>query len=409
MASKRNPSDPAGSSARPPRKPSTIDLEATEVASETPSQSPGASTSAAPDPSDDNEPPYTEAPKHEGITWLPSGRPSLLGAAGMGAVSMLILISVLWFSGVIGNGSAGYGDRLSAIESRLRELALRPADRADQHVLEDLSTRIGRLEKSTFSPPPPPLSDPALANRLASAENATKAFADNIGSLNSRVDDLAAAVRELRNVTPVDKSEVEALAARIAALEKTAAAIEADLAKRATVASDRAMRYALATAALRTAVERGDPFTVELAAARPLAPENALSGLEPFAASGVPGNAVLAQELSALVPALRRAADSVPPEGGFFDRLKANAGRLVRIRRADEVPGDDPAAVITRIDLKAANADVSGALVELAKLPAPVRAPAQAWIDKAQARIAAVEESRKIAAAAISALGNASP
>jgi len=408
MASKRNPSDPAGSSARPPRKPSTIDLDATEVASETLPQSPGASTSAAPDVSDDNEPPYTEAPKREGITWLPSGRPSLLGAAGMGAVSMLILISVLWFTGVIGNGSAGYGDRLSAIESRLRELSGRPADRADQHVLEDLSTRIGRLEKSTFSSPPP-LSDPALANRLTSAENATKAFADNIGSLNSRVDDLAAAVRELRNVTPVDKSELEALAARIAALEKTAAAIEADLVKRATVASDRAMRYALATAALRAAVERGDPFTTELAAARPLAPENALSGLEPFAASGVPSNVVLAQELSALVPALRRAADSVPPEGGFFDRLKANAGRLVRIRRANEVPGDDPAAVITRIDLKAANADVSGALVELAKLPAPVRAPAQAWIDKAQARIAAVEESRKIAAAAISALGNTSP
>jgi len=408
MASKRNPSDPSGSSARPPRKPSTIELEATEVASQTPSQSPGASTSAAPDASDDNEPPYTEAPKHEGITWLPSGRPSLLGAAGVGAVSMLILISVLWFTGVIGNGSAGYGDRLSAIESRLRELSGRPADRADQHALEDLSTRIGRLEKSTFSPPPP-LSDPALANRLSSAENATKAFADNIGSLNSRVDDLAAAVRELRNVTPVDKSELEALAARIAALEKTAAAIEADLAKRATVASDRAMRYALATAALRTAVERGDPFAAELAAARPLAPDNALSGLEPFAASGVPSNTALAQELSALVPALRRAADSVPPEGGFFDRLKANAGRLVRIRRADEVPGDDPAAVITRIDLKAANADVSGALIELAKLPAPVRAPAQPWIDKTQARIAAVEESRKIAAAAISALGNASP
>ena len=78
-------------------------------------------------------------------------------------------------------------------------------------------------------------------------------------------------------------------------------------------------------------------------------------------------------------------------------------------RSADEIPGDEPAAIITRIDLKAAQGDVVGALAELAKLPPPVRAPAQAWIDRAQARIAAVEASRQIAADAINALGKAAP
>jgi len=46
-----------------------------------------------------------------------------------------------------------------------------------------------------------------------------------------------------------------------------------------------------------------------------------------------------------------------------------------------------------------------GALAELAKLPAPARTAAQAWIAKAQARLAAVAASRRFAADAFAALG----
>ena len=99
----------------------------------------------------------------------------------------------------------------------------------------------------------------------------------------------------------------------------------------------------------------------------------------------------------------------MPAEGGFFERIKASASRLVRIRPSDESPSDEPAAVIARVDVKAAHADVAGALADLAKLPPAARTPAQAWIEKAQARIAAIETSRKIAADAINALGKAAP
>jgi hypothetical protein len=165
------------------------------------------------------------------------------------------------------------------------------------------------------------------------------------------------------------------------------------------------VRLALATSALRDAVERGDPFAAELAAARPLAADNAFAALEPFAATGVPGTAALAQELSALVPALREALNALPAEGGFFERLKASARRLIRIRPVEDTVGDEPAAVIVRIESRAAGADIAGALADLAKLPEGVRAPAKAWIDKAKARNAAVQTSRQLAADAIRALG----
>jgi len=107
----------------------------------------------------------------------------------------------------------------------------------------------------------------------------------------------------------------------------------------------------------------------------------------------------------ALTNALAQSSGAPPREGGFLERLQANAERLVRIRPLDEPPGDDPAAVLTRIEQRALQADLPGALTELAKLPAPARAAAQAWIAKAQARLAAIAASRRFAADAFAALG----
>lgn len=405
MADKRNPSDPAGPSGRQPRRPRTIDLSATDV-TPGPAGAPSSSASAA---SSEARPEEHSAPPKTGTGLRP-----MIGAAFVGALGMLIVLALLWIAGIFGNGSNGTGGRLAAVEAQLRDLSARPATSRsnDAKLSDELATRIERLEKSAFSPQSP-LSDPALANRLTSAENATKTFADDIGSLNRRVEDLSAAVRELRMradaVTPIDKSEFEAMGNRIAALEKSAGTMESEIGKRATITSDRAVRLALATSALRAAVERGEPFTGELAAARPLAPEDNFAALEPFAATGVPSNAALARELLALLPALRNAANAAPADSGFFDRLKTSASRLVRIRPAEDSVSDDPIAVIGRIETKAAASDVAGALGDLAKLPPAVRTPAQPWIEKAEARIKAISTSRQLAADAIGALGKASP
>ena len=95
------------------------------------------------------------------------------------------------------------------------------------------------------------------------------------------------------------------------------------------------------------------------------------------------------------------------PREGFMDRLQANAERLVRVRPINEAPGDDPATVIGRADVKAAHGDLAGAAAELGSLPAAVRAPAQGWIARAQARDAALAAARKLADDAVGALAKA--
>ena len=76
----------------------------------------------------------------------------------------------------------------------------------------------------------------------------------------------------------------------------------------------------------------------------------------------------------------------------------------MRIRPVEEVAGSDPSAIIARVEAKAAHGDLAGALAELGKLPAAARAPAEAWSKKAEARIAALDASRRLAADALAGL-----
>ncbi len=280
-----------------------------------------------------------------------------------------------------------------------------------------LADRLGRIEAALATP----RTDAALASRIAVIENQMKAAADEAAAVRGRLDDIAAAARAgqalgnhiaaleqtAKNVETETARAGQALGNRVAALEQIAKTVETDLAQRkAAGADDGASRLAVAAGALRAAIERGDAFSAELAAAKSLAPNRAeLTALGPFAAGGVPSASALARDLSALIPALLGAAGQSSQSGGLLERLQANAERLVRIRPVGEAPGDEPATVIARIEAKAARADLDGALADLAKLSPAMRAPAEPWIAQARAREAALAASRQFARDALATLG----
>src|SRR6266581_2097569 len=347
-------------------------------------------------------------------------------AIGAVAAGIVVVVLLVFLTGQF----SGDETRIRTIEARVaraeqqvRELAGRaPTNGVDAKALDDLTARVAKLEAGGSNPRSPG-ADPALANRMATLEGALKSLEEKISVVARRTDDIdliardarekaqasAAAIAELaqKMARLSSTSDLDASVNRIAALERLTGAMQAELAKRGVGdAGDRPARLAVTASALNTAVERGDAFAAELAAAKQLAGDAAaLAPLEPFAATGLPSATALGRELVALTNALAPTSGAPPREGGFLDRLQANAERLVRIRPLDEPPGDDPAAVLTRIEQRALQADLPGALAELAKLPAPARAAAQAWIAKAQARLAAVAASRRFAADAFAALG----
>src|SRR5215467_4914243 len=192
--------------------------------------------------------------------------------------------------------------RIARAEQQVRELAGRtPGNGVDRSVVEELTARIARLEGGSAGTRPP-AADPALANRMATLEGALKAIEERIGVVARRSDDIdiiardareranatAAAVAELtQKMTQLSPSEFEASTNRIVMLERMVASMQADLARRGVgETGDRPVRLAVTAAALNAAVERSDAFTVELSAAKQLAPDatTTLAPLEPYAA-----------------------------------------------------------------------------------------------------------------------------
>jgi len=316
--------------------------------------------------------------------------------------------------------------RLARAEQQVRELAARPAATPSDAGVSALNARLAKVESATATLQQPS-ADPSLANRVARTEGEVKSSGEIVAILNRRTDETATLARDARQradvnaaaiaelsqkmtrfgIAPVERGDLEALSKRLTAMEANEMAMAAELAKRPAVgATDPAVRFVVASAALREAVERGQPFAPLLATTKPFVKDTKqLAPLEVFAATGVPSVATLSRQLSELAPALNQAAGAPPREDGLFERLTANAEKLVRVRRVQDVPGTDPTAVIMRIEVRAANSDLAGALAELAKLPANVRAPAEDWIKRAEARGAAIRSANQIAADALAALG----
>ena len=338
----------------------------------------------------------------------------MLGAGVAGAGIVLAVLGTMGLLTSRDNGVSAVDARLAGLELEVRDLASRaPAAGVDGRALEEVVGRVDTLEAAVVTSRPA-AGDPSLSNRIAAIDGEVKALAETIATLGRRSDDALTTAREVRTRADataaaltalaqklpagaaVERSQVDALAGRVAAVESS---------EKTVARGDRAVRLVLVATALKAAAERGEPFAAELAAAKALGADPTLTAaLEPFAASGVPTVAVLARELSALMPALRPPA-AAPAREGFLERLQVNAEKLVRVRPTDEVAGTDAAAVASRIEGKAAQEDIAGAQAELAKLPPAARAPAEAWIKQAQARTAALDASRRLAADALAGLG----
>ena len=380
--------------------------EAASATSADPDTAAGAAASGNPPP----EPPPDVSPRRRG--WLPAGV-SMLGAGVAGAGIVLAVLGTMGLLTSRDNGLSALDARLAGIELEVRDLAARtPVAGVDGRVLDEVTGRLDTLEAAVVTSRPA-AGDPSLSNRIAAMNGEVKALAETIATLGrrgdealaaaraaqTRADAAAAAVAALAQKIPsaaVERSEVDALAGRVAAMEKS---------EKTAVSGDRAVRLVLVATALKSAAERGEPFAGELAAAKALGADPKLTAaLEPFAAAGVPTVAMLARELGALAASLRPA-QSAPPRASFLERLQGNAEKLVRMRPTEEIAGTDAAAVASRLEGKAAQEDLAGAQAELAKLPPAARAPAEAWVAKVQARTAALDASRRLAADALAGLG----
>jgi len=382
-------------SGRPKREPPTIDLEATEVSSETERSGetpPEPMEKAAPEAAKAGagEAPVAELPPRPVSPWIV--------APLSGAVAAALVIGVGWMLGwpAIQPASAPPAPQLSA-------------------AIDGLTARLAGLEPKVGKPVP----DPAAAARTEALEKTVATLRAELAATRSQADKLASAVNDVKSAPRADGAaspDLSGIDERIAKIESQMRTQGAEIAQQgskladakadAKPADDTLLRRLVSAALLDVLVRIGDPYPAALSTAKALSPNpDALKPLDQFADKGVPNAARMSAELLALVPKLLPAAQqSTATTGtGIVERLQAGAAKLVKIERTDSV-GDDRGAVVARVTAAAVRNDFNEARRQLKTLSPEDRAAAQDWLDKVDARDTALAASRQFAADAMAAL-----
>src|SRR5665213_1016400 len=270
------PLTPSPDPGRARRAPPTIDLEASEISSET--RKAAQETEAEPEPA-------PEGPSREPARGISAG----IIAAISGAVAAALVIAVVWFAGWPG----------AAVPPA-------PAPQADTAAIDALTSRVAAVEAKTAKPA---AADPAVTARIEALEKSVAALRGELTSARAESQKLATDIKDVKSApnSSAATPDLGPINDRLTQLERADRTQSAAIAQEsAKPADDPPLRRIVAATLLDVLVRTGEPYGAELTAAKSLAPDPAvLKPLDPFAASGVPTAALLSRELLTLVPKLQ--------------------------------------------------------------------------------------------------------
>lgn len=425
-----------------------------------PPEVPGPESGASEVQESSSEPPAHEPVAHEPrAAERPAAEPAPAKAADApaprGASPILALVSgAVGAAMVLGGAWFAVGQNLPLNPAA----ATSPSQGGDSAALDALTARVASVEAKVTaaasaasaaarSAPDTAAAapDPALIGRVETLEKSLTALHDELAAAKEKTAQLAAAVGNLPAAPAAEgaaalpaaqpgapaatAADLAAVGERLGKLEAALTALppppapvdltainerlaklETAVDKPAPVLDDSALRRAIAATLLESAVQHGEAYGPLLSIAKPLAPDPAaLAPLETFATTGVPTARDLCRDLLALLPKLIPGYDPLDSTASILDRLQAGADRLVRIQRPGSGGAKERSAVLARMITAAQRNDLAEAKRELSSLEPSDRAPAQAWLDRANTRDAALSASRQFAAAALAALSKSSP
>jgi hypothetical protein len=378
------------------RPPPTIELTASKVSDSAPA-SDGAPSGAA-DEAPEAQASASDHPEPSPAAKAPSRASSIFISALTGAVAAALVLGAAKLAGWP--------------EAPVPPAAVDVVGKSD---VDALGSRIAKIESDAAKPAPAPRADPAIVTRLDAVEKSLTSLRNDVAAARGQSEKVVAALNEIKSASPqavtaqstpaVDTSAIEERLGKIerATAVLSAAAAAPPPAPQAPLEDPNVRRMAAATA-LDSAVRQGEPYAAALAAARSASGEtDVLKPLDAFAATGIPNAGALSRELLTLLPKLAPKTEPAAAPSGIVERLQQSAAKLVRIQRTDAAASGS-AAILARVTSAAQRDDVAEAKRELMQLPASDRAPAQAWITKADAREAALAASRQFASDTMAAL-----
>ncbi|TRC73810.1 phage tail protein [Mesorhizobium sp. WSM4307] len=322
-------------------------------------------------------------------------------AAGIiGGVVALAGAGGLQFAGLLGAPGSGAGVSLDGVNGEIASLKTEIAGLKDGGGNNDAAAKVVGLSSGLEQVKADVAALKSAVEQGGAGDNAGLAA---LGDKVKQIETAVAALGKAGSAVPVDlgplneklagldalvKSTGEAAKAqdsRLAALEQSVSQLSG---KVEAAAGQPKIALAIAASALKSALERGAPFSAELdtlAAISPNAPE--LATLRPYAEKGVPTRTEIAAQMDAAANAMVAAATPVDQNAGFLQNLMASAESLVKVRPIGAVEGPGAPETVARMEVAVTQGDYAKALGEYNSLPEAVKAAGADFAGKLKARI----------------------
>ncbi|MEB2847637.1 COG4223 family protein [Endobacterium cereale] len=268
---------------------------------------------------------------------------SLIAAGIFGGIVALALAGSMFYAGIIPGASSGNTNETAQLQQQIDSLN------------QQLTSSTAAIE--------------ALKTTATAADggNVGTEIAERLAALESRIAEAGS-----------NTAASDALTQRLAALET----------KVDQPGREEAVAKALAASALKTAIDRGGPFTGELQTFAGIAGNDpAVQTLEKFAQSGVPSTSDLVQKFPQTATTILNAAHQTDDQAGVGSRLLSSAMQMVKVRPVGDVEGDTPEAIVARMEDKLRKGDLKGASTEWDALPQTAKDASVAYKQTLDARI----------------------
>jgi hypothetical protein len=342
------------------------------------------------------------------------------GLAG-GIIALLIAGGLQWAGVIPGMGKGAVDQQLNALDGEIASLkkdltvaksasaagdltelkqAMAEADQKianQQATIDQIKGTLAKAGAATASSGNMAAQLKNVETRLGKVEAVAKTNADDQSALSGVTGKLDSQGKALEAADQTLSGQAD----RIGKLEQSLG----DLTKRvAAQAGQPKVAMAIAASALKSAVDRGTPFSSELdtyAAIAPKSPE--IDALRQYAASGVPTREAIVAGIGPAADAMVAAAQPASNDKGIWDNLVDSARSLVKIRPVGEVPGKGVGATVARMEVDIKAGDFAKALKEYGTLPDNVKAAAATYVDKLKTRLQAEDLVQKALASALKA------
>jgi hypothetical protein len=277
-----------------------------------------------------------------------------------------------------------------------KEESAAPAPSFPSEEREALVKRMDQLEQVAQSA----LKTAEEARTAAAEKSAEKPASDGaslsereyLAALEGRIDELANEIKAIREKLAAPKSELRA-------------PLESAEAKTPPSQKGGAAELAVVAHSLRQEIEKGKPYAVEFAALSSLgANPELLAALEPGAEKGVLTPEQLLRDFGPVAKRLE-AIEAPKSAGSYVEHLVRGAGRLVRVRPANEPPSATVSDQVETIRSALKHDDIAAAAAAFDQLPDAAKTGESAFGDLLRQRRDAERASAEILSGAIAALG----